>query len=242
MNRTEIIADTLHKAGVAGSMQLADLIAEAIGQNENILAIRCMSHRDTPPLNAQESTGAECPICAIEEISRRKFVEGLNEGVRQVRDAAGEAPAQDADVVEEMLKVFYEVPDNRKDPAAIRAMTAALEVSRHGRIMSKSTDTIAQLNKQLEESENGQRRWEQMFYDLFAEKKFHENHCTLIDENIALVKERDSLHVIIEEFWTAQAKDHHACGCNEWPECVHSLNAYELRSRAMNLIAARSLP
>ena len=38
MNRNEIIADTLHKAGVAGSMQLADLIAEAIGQNENILA------------------------------------------------------------------------------------------------------------------------------------------------------------------------------------------------------------
>jgi hypothetical protein len=156
MNRNEIIADTLHKAGVAGSMQLADLIAEAIGQNENILAIRCMSHRDTPPLNANESTGAECPICAI-----------------------------------------------------------------------------------LEESENGQKRWEQMFYELFEEKVFHENHCTLVDENIALVEERDSLHVIIEEFWTAQAKDHHACGCDEWPECVHSLNAYELRSRAMNLIAAR---
>jgi len=85
-NRTEIIADTLRKAGVAGSMQLADLIAEAIGQNENILAIRCMAHRGTPPLNANESTGAECPICAIEEISRRKFVEGLNEGVRQIRE------------------------------------------------------------------------------------------------------------------------------------------------------------
>ena len=189
MNRNEIIADTLHKAGVAGSMQLADLIAEAIGQNENILAIRCMSHRDTPPLNANESTGAECPICAIEEISRRKFVEGLNEGVRQVRDA---------------------------------------EISR-----------IAQLTKQLEESENGKKRWEKMFYELFEEKVFHENHCTLVDENIALVKERDALHVIIEEFWTAQAKDHHACGCDEWPECVHSLNAYELRSRAMNLIAAQ---
>ena len=34
-------------------------------------------------------------------------------------------------------------------------------------------------------------------------------------------------------------KTHCACGCDEWPECVHSLNAYELRSRAMNLIAAR---
>lgn len=163
-NRTEIIADTLRKAGVAGSMQLADLIAEAIGQNENILAIRCMAHRDTPPLNANESTGAECPICAIEEISRRKFVEGLNEGVRQIR----------------------------------------------------------------EQEE--------------AERVFHDNHCTLLDENKQLIVERDSLHAIIEEFWNAQAKDHHACGCDEWPECVHSLNAYELRSRAMNLIAARTLP
>jgi hypothetical protein len=105
--------------------------------------------------------------------------------------------------------------------------------------LKQKTDLIAQLTKQLEESENGKKRWEKMFYELFEEKVFHENHCTLVDENIALVEERDALHVIIEEFWTAQAKDHHACGCDEWPECVHSLNAYELRSRAMNLIAAR---
>jgi hypothetical protein len=40
------------------------------------------------------------------------------------------------------------------------------------------------------------------------------------------------LHGEIEHHWLKQCGSH-ACGCDEWPECVHTLDAYEMRRLAM---------
>ena len=42
------------------------------------------------------------------------------------------------------------------------------------------------------------------------------------------------LHGLIEKRWTDQCGDH-ACGCGEWPECVHTIQASEMRSAAMKI-------
>jgi hypothetical protein len=47
----------------------------------------------------------------------------------------------------------------------------------------------------------------------------------------ARLEQNTTLHSLIEDFWTAQSGSH-ACGCDKHPECVHTLNAYELRSKA----------
>jgi hypothetical protein len=45
------------------------------------------------------------------------------------------------------------------------------------------------------------------------------------------------MHALIESNWTKQAGGH-ACGCDEWPECTHTLAAAEMRSEAMKIDAA----
>jgi len=47
------------KHGPAGAVQ---------DSRHDVLAIRCMEHRDIPPLNKNEASGAECPICAMQSM------------------------------------------------------------------------------------------------------------------------------------------------------------------------------
>jgi len=48
----------------------------------------------------------------------------------------------------------------------------------------------------------------------------------------SLIAENKKLHEAIENFWKSQAGEHQ-CGCDEWPECSHTLHASELRKTAM---------
>ena len=50
----------------------------------------------------------------------------------------------------------------------------------------------------------------------------------------SLVTENKALHTAIENFWKCQASGHQ-CGCDEWPECKHTLDAHDLRKIAMGV-------
>ena len=49
------------------------------------------------------------------------------------------------------------------------------------------------------------------------------------------------LHALIEDNWIAQCRDH-ACGCDEWPECTHTLNASTMREKAISIETGQPLP
>src|ERR1700722_14619556 len=53
-----VILDAINKAHELG-------VQEGIG---GVLSIRCLKHLEVPQLNSKEATGAECPICEIENI------------------------------------------------------------------------------------------------------------------------------------------------------------------------------
>lgn len=48
-----------------------------------------------------------------------------------------------------------------------------------------------------------------------------------------LEHERKQLHEAIENFWVKQCEG--ACHCDEHPECIHTVNIVELRSKAIQL-------
>ena len=50
----------------------------------------------------------------------------------------------------------------------------------------------------------------------------------------SLVTENKALHTAIENFWKCQVSGHQ-CGCDEWPECKHTLDAHDLRKIAMGV-------
>jgi hypothetical protein len=57
------------------------------------------------------------------------------------------------------------------------------------------------------------------------------SHEATVTQQAATIAE---LHAIVESHWTAQA-GYHACGCDGWPECTHTLIAHEMRIAAMKL-------
>lgn len=64
----------------------------------------------------------------------------------------------------------------------------------------------------------------------FLEEKDHEElayHCAFVEGQVR------QLHALIEQFWIKQCEG--SCQCSEKPECVHTINASELRKQAMEL-------